>query len=92
MWVSGTRRDRGARSRWAGRGCFGPRVHGATCGALDAVSLGAGPAREEWAGGSWPLWSQSLNGACVLMRRRPAATSFMFQVSVSLQAAGPAWP
>lgn len=67
-------------------GCLGPRVHGATYGALDTVSLGAHSAKEEWAGGSWPLWSQSLNGACVLMRRRPAATSFLFQVSVSMQA------
>lgn len=92
MRVSGTRRDRGTRSRWAGRWCHGPRVHGATCGPPDGVSLGASPAREERAGGSWPLWSHSLNGAWVLMRRRPEATSFMFQVSVSLQAVGPVRP
>lgn len=94
VWDAGliTRRDRGTRSRWAGRWCHGPRVHGATCGPPDGVSLGASPAREERAGGSWPLWSHSLNGACVLMRRRPEATSFMFQVSVLLQAAGPVRP
>lgn len=54
-------------------------------GDIRSVSLGGCPVREEGAGGSWPLWSDSLNGACVLMRRRPASTSFMFQVSVSLQ-------
>lgn len=93
-------RDAGLRNA-QGPGCKVPlgralvsRAEGtrATCGPPDAVSLGASPAREERAGGSRPLWSHSLNGACVLMRRRPEATSFMFQVSVSLQAAGPARP
>lgn len=37
-------------------------------------------------GPAMPLGSRSRNGPCALMRRRPAATSFTFQVSVSLRA------
>lgn len=56
---------------------------GETRGASDAGSLCAGPANGAGSGDAWPLRSHCRNGAGVQMRGRPAATSSLFQVSVS---------